>query len=84
MHKAFILNTPMFFEGFFDSEIKPHLSEGTMQKLVITGESSHKDLQALVESKELPKLYGGECECEATCVYSDRGPWNDVENKVNY
>jgi len=32
----------------------------------------------------LPKLYGGECDCEATCVYSDKGPWADVENKINY
>jgi len=33
---------------------------------------------------DLPKLYGGSCECEATCVYSDKGPWNDTENRVNY
>ena len=74
----------MFFEGFFDSEIKPHLAAGTLLKLAFTGENSHKELLALVDSKELPKLYGGECECEATCIYSDRGPWADIENKVNY
>jgi len=37
-----------------------------------------------VEAEELPKLYGGNCECDATCVYSDRGPWADVENKINF
>ncbi len=37
-----------------------------------------------MEVGNLPKLYGGECECEATCVYSDKGPWADVENKINY
>ena len=20
----------------------------------------------------------------ATCVYSDKGPWSDIENKINY
>jgi len=37
-----------------------------------------------MEATELPKLYGGKCECEASCVYSDKGPWADVENKINY
>lgn len=32
----------------------------------------------------LPRLYGGLCECEASCVFSDKGPWTEVENKVNY
>ena len=29
-------------------------------------------------------MYGGACDCEATCVYSDKGPWADVENKINF
>lgn len=32
----------------------------------------------------LPEIYGGVCECEATCVYSDIGPWCDIENTINY
>lgn len=51
---------------------------------MITGECSHKDLLSRVEADNLPNLYGGSCECEATCVYSDKGPWADVENKINY
>jgi len=82
--RCFILNTPMFFEGFYDSEVKPHISPSTMNKIVVTGESTHKDLQEMVEAGELPTLYGGQCECEATCVYSDKGPWADVENKINF
>jgi hypothetical protein len=38
----------------------------------------------MTDLADLPKLYGGSCECEATCVYSDKGPWNDTENRVNY
>jgi hypothetical protein len=34
----------MFFEGFWESEIKPHVSQKTALKVVITGESTHKDI----------------------------------------
>jgi CRAL/TRIO domain len=84
LNRCFVLNTPMFFESFWESEIKPHLSPVTVAKVTVTGESSHKDLVEQVDANELPKLYGGVCECEATCVYSDRGPWADVENRINF
>ena len=74
----------MFFEGLYDTEIKSYLSEKTVKNIIITGESTHAELQEKVEQGELPALYGGSCECEATCVYSDRGPWADVENKINF
>ena len=38
----------------------------------------------MVEGAKLPKEYGGEAEAEATCIYSERGPWTMVENKINY
>ena len=84
LDQCYILNTPMFFESFWDSEIKPHLNAQTIQKIIITGESGHKDLSERFDEGDLPKLYGGQCECEATCVYSDKGPWADIENRVNY
>ena len=75
----------MYFDGYWESGIKPHLSAKTCSRIIITGESSHKDLQeSMADLSDLPKLYGGSCECEATCVYSDKGPWNDTENRVNY
>ena len=84
LDKCYVVNTPMFFEGLFDSEIKPHLSAKTVSKIIVTGESTHKDLLEQIDEYELPKQYGGICECEATCVYSDKGPWADVENKINF
>lgn len=74
----------MFFEDYYESELKPHLSARTASKIVITGENSHKDLLEKFDTANLPKLYGGVCECEAMCVYSDKGPWADVENKINF
>lgn len=42
--KIFVVNTPIFFESFWESEIKPHLSARTVSKVVITGENTHKNL----------------------------------------
>ena len=84
LDKCYVVNAPMFFEALFDSEVKPHLSEKTIKKILVTGESSHPELLESVAAEELPAIYGGNCECEATCVYSDRGPWADVENKINF
>jgi hypothetical protein len=33
---------------------------------------------------DLPELYGGVCECDATCIYSEKGPWCDYENTIDY
>ena len=37
----FIVNTPIFFEGLWESEIKPNLSPKTIAKIHITGEATH-------------------------------------------
>jgi hypothetical protein len=29
-------------------------------------------------------VYGGECICDATCIYSDKGPWREDVNETNF
>lgn len=84
LDSCYLVNTPMFFEGFWESEIKPHLLEKTAAKVFITGENSYKGLLEKVDADKLPRIYGGACDCEASCVYSDKGPWADIENKINF
>ena len=38
----------------------------------------------LIDEYELPDIYGGECCCKAQCIYSEKGPWSEVENFVDY
>ena len=45
---------------------------------------SVKDFLAAVEPERLPCLYGGACSCQAQCVYSDKGPWTDVLNVIDF
>lgn len=75
----------MFFENTWDNELSTCIDKSTLKnKIFISGDDSHDDLLAEVDEKELPEIYGGMCECEATCVYSDVGPWCDIENTINY
>jgi len=85
LHKLYILNTPMFFENAWERELSTCIDKQTLKdKIFISGDDSHDDLLAEVDEKTLPEIYGGMCECEATCVYSDVGPWCDIENTINY
>ena len=84
LDKCYILNTPIFFQDYWEHEIRPKISARTASKVILTGESKHQELLERVEHAKLPSLYGGQCNCEATCVYSDKGPWSEIENKINY
>lgn len=60
------------------------LSENALKSIYITGESQPKELTDEVLPANLPKIYGGECQCGATCIYSEKGPWSPVQNVVDY
>lgn len=59
VHSITIVNTPMFFENFYNNEILPQLSEKTAAKVLITGESEPQCLLEAVEPERLPAIYGG-------------------------
>ena len=83
MHSCIIVNTPLFFENFFNQEVMPLLGESA--KLVyMTGECAPKELIDEIAPQRLPKIYGGQCQCNAQCIYSEKGPWTDILNDVDY
>ena len=51
---------------------------------MISSSETHDELLEQVDEHDLPELYGGLCCCKATCIYSEKGPWSEVENFVNY
>lgn len=65
IHSCIFVNTPMFFENFFNTEIKPIIGEKNLTKVVITGESAPEELTENILSENLPKIYGGDCNCSA-------------------
>lgn len=65
VHSITVLNTPMFFENFYNNQVLPHFSERTASKVLITGESEPQALLDAVEPERLPAIYGGTCSCQA-------------------
>lgn len=74
----------MMFESHYVKEIKPQLSDHTASKVIITGESKPKELLEAVAAENLPSIYGGKCNCQAQCIYSEKGPWSDIVNTIDY
>lgn len=84
LYKAYIVNAPMFFEGLWEDELSITVDKTTLQKIEITGSESHPEMLDLIDPMDLPDIYGGECSCKAQCIYSEKGPWSEVENFVDY
>ena len=38
----------------------------------------------MIDEDKLPAIYGGTCNCQAQCIYSDKGPWSVVLNVVDF
>ena len=83
VHSITVVNTPMFFENYYN-QLQGWFSERTRAKIFITGESAPQCLLDAVEPERLPAIYGGECNCSAQCVYSDKGPWTNVLNVIDF
>ena len=44
VHKIYVLNCPIFFENVWESQLSKCVNSNTIQKIVITSNSTHKDL----------------------------------------
>lgn len=75
--KLYIINAPWGFSSVF-SVIKGFLDPVTVSKIHVLGSGYQKELLAQVPKENLPKAFGGTCECPGKgCEYSDAGPWQD-------
>ncbi|KAL4928447.1 SEC14 family lipid-binding protein [Aspergillus undulatus] len=76
--KMYLINAPWGFSTVW-SVVKGFLDPVTVEKIHVLGSGYKKDLLAQVPAENLPKQYGGTCECEGGCEYSDMGPWREPE-----
>ncbi|RPD62159.1 hypothetical protein L226DRAFT_546034 [Lentinus tigrinus ALCF2SS1-7] len=77
MGKFYIINAPWAFSGTWNI-IKPWLDPATVAKIEILG-GKDKYLPKLLDQvpeENLPKEFGGKCQCPGGCSMSDAGPWN--------
>lgn len=76
--KMYVINAPWGFSGVF-SMVKKFLDPVTSAKIHVLGSGYQTELLAQVPAENLPKEFGGTCECEKGCQLSDAGPWWDSE-----
>lgn len=82
MGKFYIINAPYLFSTVW-SLIKPWLDEVTVSKIAILSSSQSKaKLLEQISPENLPKEFGGSCECSGGCSMSDAGPWNPRGGEV--
>jgi len=76
MGKFYVINAPWAFSAVWNV-IKRWLDEVTVSKIEIIGSTYQDKLLAQIPAENLPKDFGGECECLGGCSMSDAGPWKD-------
>ncbi|RKF83781.1 Sec14 cytosolic factor [Golovinomyces cichoracearum] len=74
--RLYMINAPWGFSGAF-SIVKGWLDPVTVGKIHILGSNYQKELMAQVPAENLPKIFGGTCDCAGGCTLSDTGPWTD-------
>lgn len=76
--KLYLINAPWGFSSVF-GVVKGFLDPVTVQKIHVLGTGYHEQLQSQIVKENLPKIFGGTCECDKGCALSDAGPWQDPQ-----
>lgn len=76
--KLYVINAPWGFSTVF-AFVKKWLDPVTVNKIHILGSGYQSELLKQVNPDNLPKQFGGACECKGGCAHSDKGPWHDPE-----
>ena len=73
MGKFYLINAPWLFTGIWKI-VKLWIDPVTVEKITILGADYKTKLLENIPPENLPKAYGGTCECEGGCHLSDAGP----------
>ncbi|KAB5568218.1 hypothetical protein DKX38_002011 [Salix brachista] len=59
--------------------VKSFLDPHTASKIHVHGNKYQSKLLEIIDSSELPEIFGGSCTCtdQGGCMRSDKGPWKD-------
>lgn len=76
--RLYLINAPWGFSSVF-SVVKGFLDPVTVEKIHVLGGGYQKELLSQVPAENLPKAFGGHCECAGGCALSDEGPWTDPQ-----
>ncbi|KAH7134658.1 CRAL-TRIO domain-containing protein [Dactylonectria estremocensis] len=75
--KLYLINTPWGFAKLWNF-MKGWLDPVTVSKISVG--ASKAELLQQIPAENLPKAFGGSCECPGGCSNSDAGPWHEPEH----
>ena len=81
---CYVINAGIIFRSLYFA-CKAFLSEKNREKIKVFGDNYQEGLLEKIDKENLPKFYGGSCECPGGCLFSNAGPWknpNEVEEKI--
>jgi hypothetical protein len=76
--RMYLINAPWGFAGAF-SMIKGFLDPVTVDKIRVLGSGYAPELLQQIPRENLPRAFGGACDCPGGCALSDVGPWQDPQ-----
>jgi len=79
--KLYIINAPWGFSSLF-SVASSFLDPVTVEKIHVLGSHYQPELLKQIGPQNLPKEFGGSCECPGGCANSDKGPWHESQYTV--
>ena len=76
--KLYLINAPWGFSSIFHV-VKGFLDAVTVEKIQVLGSNYQHELLKQIPKQNLPKMFGGSCDCDVGCALSDPGPWQDPQ-----
>ncbi|KAH8819648.1 putative Sec14 cytosolic factor [Xylogone sp. PMI_703] len=76
--RLYLINAPWGFSTVFNV-VKGWLDPITVEKIHVLGSNYQQELLGQVPAENLPKIFGGTCDCPGGCALSDDGPWHDPQ-----
>jgi len=76
--KMYLINAPWGFSTVW-GVVKGWLDPVTVQKIHVLGSGYQSEVLKQIPAENLPKQFGGTCECPGGCENSDAGPWREAE-----
>ena len=54
VHRIYVVNAPMFFEGVWETQLQQNVSESTQKKVIISASENSDELLEDVDEHDLP------------------------------
>ena len=75
-----IINTGFLFRTFFTA-CKVFIDSKTKKKIKVYSDKYQEGLLEVIDKENIPKFFGGNCDCPEGCLFSNAGPWKKEDEK---